>query len=42
MQEKIFRREKERLYMDEKSMATSKGLIVGMGVNIPQVRPDEN
>ena len=34
MQEKIFRRERERLYMDEKSIATSKGLIRGTGVNV--------
>ena len=34
MKEKIFRRERERLYMDEKSMATSKGLIRGMGVDV--------
>ena len=34
MQEKIFRREMERLYMDEKSIATSKGLIRGTGVNV--------
>ena len=41
MQEKIFRREKERLYMDEKAMATSKGLIKGMGVNIAHALPHE-
>ena len=42
MQEKIFKRENERLYMDEKSLATSKGLIKNMGVNIPGIRPDYN
>ena len=42
MMEKIFRREKERLYMDEKAVATSKGLIKNMGVHIPNVLPDEN
>ena len=41
MQEKIFRRERERLYMDEKAMATSKGLIKGMGVNIAHTLPSE-
>ena len=41
MQEKIFRRERERLYMDEKAVATSRGLIKNMGVNIPSIRPDE-
>ena len=40
MQEKIFKRENERVYMDEKELATSKGLIKNMGVNVPARRPD--
>lgn len=40
MQEKIFKRENERLYMDPKETATSKGLIQSMGVNLPDKRPD--
>ena len=42
MQAKIFKREKERLYLDDKGIATSKNLIKKMGVNIPAVRPDDN
>ena len=42
MQAKIFKREKERLYLDEKGIATSKNLIKKMGFNIPSVRPDDN
>ena len=40
MQEKIFKRENERLYMDPKQTATSKSLIQNMGVNLPEKRPD--
>lgn len=42
MQAKIFKREKDRLYLDEKGIATSKALIKQMGVNIPSIRPDDN
>ena len=38
MQEKIFRRENERLYMDEKDLATSKSLIQQMGYKLPSQR----
>ena len=31
MQAKIFKRERERLYMDEKELVTSKGLLRGTG-----------
>ena len=40
MKEKVFKRENERLYLDEKQLATSKGLIKNMGYNVPNQRPD--
>ena len=41
MQAKVFKRERERLYMDEKSLVTSKGLLKGTGATIPDSRPQE-
>ena len=41
MQAKVFKRERERLYMDEKSLVTSKGLLKGAGAHIPDTRPNE-
>ena len=41
MQAKVFKRERERLYMDEKSLVTSKGLLKGTGAMIPDSRPME-
>ena len=31
MQAKVFKKEKERLYIDEKSLVTSKGMLKGVG-----------
>lgn len=42
MQEKIFKRENERLYLDERQLATSKHLVKNMGYNLPMQRPDLN
>ena len=41
MQAKIFKRERERLYMDEKSLVTSKGILKAIGHAVPDVRPEE-
>lgn len=41
MQAKIFKRERERLLIDEKSLATSKGLMLGVGARVPLQRPQE-
>ena len=41
MQAKIFKRERERLYMDEKSLVTSKGILKAVGHAVPDVRPEE-
>ena len=41
MQAKVVKRERERLYMDEKSLVTSKGLLRGVGANLPVSRPEE-
>ena len=35
MKAKVFKREKERLYLDEKSLVTSKGLLLGVGASLP-------
>jgi len=35
MQAKVFRREKERLYLDDKSLVTSKGMLRAVGANLP-------
>ena len=41
MQAKVFKRERERLYLDDKSLVTSKGLLQGVGANLPNNRPQE-
>ncbi len=41
MQAKVFKREKERLYMDDKSLVTSKGMLKGVGANLPDYRHKE-
>lgn len=41
MQAKVFKRERERLYMDEKELVTSKGILKAVGHAVPQERPME-
>lgn len=41
MQAKVFKREKDRLYMDEKDLVTSKGILKAVGHAVPDQRPDE-
>ena len=41
MQAKIFKRERERLYIDERQLATSKSLLQGVGAQFPDQRPAE-
>ena len=41
MQAKVFKRERERLYPDEKTLVTSKKMLRGVGANLPDVRPEE-
>ena len=41
MQAKVFKRERERLYMDDKTLVTSKGLLQAVGANLPSQRPAE-
>jgi len=41
MQAKVFKRERERLYMDEKALVTSKGMLQEIGHTIPDKRPEE-
>ena len=41
MQAKVFKRERERLYPDERALVTSKALLKGVGANLPDVRPEE-
>lgn len=42
MQAKIFKREKERLYLDDKDLVTSKGLLRSVGAALPDVKPKED
>lgn len=42
MKAKVFKREKERLYLDDKSLVTSKRLLQHVGAKIPDARPDED
>ena len=41
MQAKVFKRERERLYMDEKDLGTSKGILKAVGHAVPAERPQE-
>ena len=41
MQAKNFKRERERLYMDEKALVTSKGILKAVGALVPDKRPEE-
>ena len=41
MQAKVFKRERERLYMDEKALVTSKGILKEVGHVVPGQRPEE-
>lgn len=41
MQAKVFKRERERLYMDEKALVTSKGILKAVGASVPNDRPEE-
>ena len=41
MQAKVFKRERERLYMDEKALVTSKGILKAVGALVPNDRPEE-
>lgn len=41
MQAKVFKRERERLYIDERQLATSKSLLTGVGAQFPDNRPAE-
>ena len=41
MQAKVFKRERERLYMDEKELVTSKGILKAVGHVVPHSRPQE-
>lgn len=41
MKQKVFKRERERLLLDDKSLVTSKGLLQGVGARLPDYRPGE-
>ena len=41
MQAKVFKRERERLLLDEKELVTSKSLLKGVGAQFPDARPAE-
>ena len=41
MQAKVFKRERERLLLDEKELVTSKSLLRGVGAQVPDTRPAE-
>ena len=41
MQAKVFKKEKERLYIDEKSLVTSKGMLKGVGATFLDQKPAE-
>ena len=42
MQAKVFKREKDRLHMDEKDLVTSKGILKQIGHVVPSRRHDED
>ena len=41
MQAKVFKRERERLLIDEKQLTTSRGLLQSIGARLPNARPAE-
>ena len=41
MQAKVFKRERDRLLMDEKQLVTSKALLQSIGARVPMQRPAE-
>lgn len=41
MQAKVFKRERERLLIDERQLVTSKSLLKSVGARFPDQRPQE-